>query len=144
MANTATAALPEPQAAYETLFSDLQAQAFFHKLAAVAPQYYPRTQQEAQDLLDMGAALESYEQHQAIQKVANDASPLGMAKQALYQILAAQGVAVPAQQASERDNRQAIQKAAADFAADPHYYNAALSLAAYQADQIRQRLTAAA
>lgn len=123
MNQTATAALPDPQDAYNNLVEGVHADVFFRKCAAAG--HVPESVEEARAMLEVAFRLRD------VSRPTKQAAAGGR----YQQLLQATGQA-PA------DPAYAIKAAAQVFADDPTVYNSVLSLKAHQADQIRAQLAA--
>lgn len=130
--------LPDPDTAYQNLFEGVGQRVFFHKLAALRPEYLPQNQQQAEALLKMAGDLRLAEEEDAVKQAADASDPFVAASLALSGQL--QGFpGVQYQQAQEE--QVGIKQAAAAFAEDPTIYNSVLSLKAFEAERLRAQLT---
>jgi hypothetical protein len=131
---SANATLPDPKVAYETLFDNVHAQAFFGQLAAHG--IVPATQKEAADLLDMGGKLRAYAQDPAVKQAAAANSPISAAAAELDAML---GDSPVGKQAAAQERVVAVKRAAAALAQHPDIYNAVVSLRQAAAAQQQQQ-----
>ena len=133
--NTAQPTLPEPQAAINTLFSNVSAEVFFGKLASAGIQ--PQNQKEASDLLDLAGRLRLVEQDPRAKQAS--ASPYAQMVTELDSVLARNGLDGNIKQAAVQEHEIAVKQAAARLAQDPEIFNAVLSVKAAQAAALTQR-----
>jgi hypothetical protein len=119
------ATLPDPSAAYNTLFDNVHAQVFFGKLASYGIQ--PTTEKEAGDLLEIAAQLRNVDNPV---KQASTRSRFGDAASALNSVVSS--TPYGQKQAAVAEDH-AIKQAAATLAQDPAVYNAVLALRVQEA-----------
>lgn len=124
------AALPTPTDAYKTLFNDVAAKVFFHKVAATIG-VTPRTDAEAQAMLDTSEKLKFAEAQAATKQASAAENPILRMHAGVNAVLAEHGFPV-----SQPETAAAYKQAAADLAEDPAIFNAVLSLRAHQAAQV--------
>lgn len=110
------ALLPADQAA-NGVTEGVYAEAFFHKLAEVVPQFQPRNRAEALSLLEMGVALD--ELPEPVQKSASE-NRFAAPAQAIFGVLSNQGVAVP--QLGKQAEDEACVAIAAHLLSNPAVY----------------------
>ena len=139
MSNQAQAAstLPDAQTAYNNLFMGVHQRVFFQKCAAAG--YAPRSQEEAQWMLETAGKLRAVEQATPVKQAADAHNPYYAANRALDGIMAQMGIG-GGQQVQEET--LAIKQAAYDLAHDPTFYNSVLALKAAEAAQIQAELAA--
>ncbi len=128
------AALPDPRAAYQTLFDGVHQRCFFQKLASVRPQYYPQNQKQAMELLELAGQLRLAEEEEAVKEAQEGVSPFAAANMALAAHLKQAGF-TSVERAKRHEQELSVKQAAADLAADPAIFNAVLSLKAAQAER---------
>ena len=116
--------LPDPETAYNHLFSQVHANVFFNKLASHG--YAPRNEKEAEELLTLAGKLRDAEHTKAAQD--NSQSPYALANSALDNVLGS-----PARTVSH-------QKVAQELMQDPSIYDSVLSLKVAEAEQFAQQL----
>ena len=129
------ATLPDPQAAYSHLFGNVHAQTFFGRLAQGG--YAPRSEKEAQDLLELSGKLRVVENQQKTASAGSN--PYATASAALDKAAAARGI-TGLNQARVQEHDVAVKQAAATLMADPGIYNAVLSLKAAEAEAVAAQL----
>ena len=120
MSNNGAASLPNPQDAYNQLYSDVHTEVFLGKLASYGIQ--PTTEKEAADLFAIAGQLRHVD---GPEKQAADQSRFGGASSALGTII---NQTPAGQQQAAASHQHAIKSAAAQIAQDPSIYNAVLSL----------------
>ena len=120
MSNNGAASLPNPQDAYNQLYSDVHTEVFLGKLASYGIQ--PTTEKEAADLFAIAGQLRHVD---GPEKQAADQSRFGGASNALGTII---NQTPAGQQQAAASHQHAIKSAAAQLAQDPSIYNAVLSL----------------
>lgn len=124
------ATIPDRDAAFNTLYSDIHNRVFFNKLASAG--YVPENMAQAQAYLDMGEQLLATST-MSIKQAADANDPVLLAKQALDNYL---GVNSLTYQNHEEAERLSIQKTAAALAQNPEIYNAVLVLKAAEAAEL--------
>lgn len=140
MSQTATAELPSVRQAYDTIFDRVHSRVFFQKCAAAG--IAPRTQEEAAAMLETAGKLRLIHESQPVKAAAAQDNPFFQMNAGLDAVMAQYGLA-PAQPAPQEV--EAGYKQAADVLfQDPEIYNAAITLKAYEAEQIRAELAAQA
>jgi len=120
MSNNGAASLPNPQDAYNQLYSDVHTEVFLGKLASYGIQ--PTTEKEAADLFAIAGQLRHVD---GPEKQAADQSRFGGASDALGTIM---NQTPAGQQQAAASHQHAIKSAAAQLSQDPSVYNAVLSL----------------
>jgi hypothetical protein len=125
-------ALPEPQAAYQTLFDEIHQRVFFQKMAAHG--YDPSSPEQANQMLIDAGKLRNVEQSDHYKQAAAANDPYAQASAHLDRVL---GVNPHQKQAQEAEIT--MRKAASALARDPRFYNAVLSLKAHEANQFQQQ-----
>tara|TARA_R110000751_G_scaffold307791_1_gene431607 strand:- start:346 stop:744 length:399 start_codon:yes stop_codon:yes gene_type:complete len=120
MSNNGAASLPNPQDAYNQLYSDVHTEVFLGKLASYGIQ--PTTEKEAADLFAIAGQLRHVD---GPEKQAADQSRFGGASNALGTIM---NQTPAGQQQAAASHQHAIKSAAAQLSQDPSVYNAVLSL----------------
>jgi hypothetical protein len=134
--NTPQSVLPDSQTAYNNLFMGVHQRVFFNKLAAAG--HAPRTQEEAQWMLETAGKLRTVDQSIPV-KQANDAqSPYYQANQALDRVMQQYGLGA---RPAHAEQELAIKHAAAALSNDPTLYNSILALKMDEAEALRQQLT---
>jgi hypothetical protein len=118
--------LPDVQSAYNTLFNNVHARVFFHKMASRG--YQPQTEKQAGWMLELAGKLRHVNQVHAEKQAQAGQDPFFLANQALDHELAKMGFEVPPAYAADED--LAMKSAAAELSADPVLYNSVLSLKA--------------
>ena len=139
MSNQAQAAstLPDAQTAYNNLFMGVHQRVFFQKCAAAG--HSPRSQEEAQWMLETAGKLRTVEQATPVKQAADAQNPYYAANQALDGVMAQLGLG---QQQQAQEETTAIKQAAYQLAHDPTFYNSVLALKAAEAAQIQEELAA--
>lgn len=127
-----TTQLPDPRQAYQNLFAGVHERVFFNKCAAAG--FAPRSQEEAQYMLDTAGKLRYLSQQEPIKQAAAQDNPYYQMSSHLDAMMAQYGLGGGRPQESE----SAIKAAADQLAADPVLYNSVLSLAAYEHDQAQR------
>jgi len=131
-------ALPDPKTAYDTLFQNVHARAFFGRLAQHG--FTPASEKQAQEYLDLAGKLRVVEQDPRV-KAANDANdPIAEANAALSNVMARHGLDGGIKAAAANDAQVARRQAAIQLAQDPSIYNSALSLKAAEASQLAAQI----
>ncbi len=134
-------ALPNPQVAYDTLFANVHAKAFFSKLASFGVQ--PRNDQQARYYLEMAGKLRAIEEAPQF-KAANDANdPVAQANADLDAVMSRYGMAPQHKVAADQTAEIARTNMARQLAQHGDIYNSALSVKAAEASLIAQQLEAA-
>lgn len=131
--------LPDAQTAYNNLFLGVHQNVFFRKCAASG--YYPRSQDEAQWMLDTAGKLRLVDQVEPqVKAAAAQDNPYFAANQALDAVLAQYGLDGGIRQQAASEEQMAIKQAASDLAQDPTFYNSILALKSAEAAQIQAAL----
>lgn len=138
MSQTGAAALPDPQTAYQNLFQGVHAQVFFQKLAAAG--HYPRSQEEAQWMLDTAGELREISQHDQVKQAAAQDNPYYQMRAGLSQLRQQYGIT--GGQAGFQEAEAGYKQAAAELMQDPTFYNSVLSLKAAEAEQLKAEFDA--
>lgn len=126
------ATLPDVQTAYNTLFEGIHARVFFQKCAAAG--FAPRTQEEAQYMLNTAGKLRQIGELDQVKQAAAQDNPYFQLDAGLDRVMQQYGLNQPQQQYSD----DAMYKAAADsLMQDPTYYNSVLALKAAEAEQLK-------
>ena len=128
--------LPSPEQAYNHLFTNVHARAFFGKLASLG--FQPRSEKEAADMLELAGKLRMVEQQ--TKQASATANPYAQASNGLDQVLAQAGLDGGIKQASSQERDVAINQVAAQVMEDPDIYNSVLSLKAAEAEQVATQL----
>lgn len=127
------ATLPDVQTAYNTLFEGIHARVFFQKCAAAG--FSPRTQEEAQHMLNTAGKLRQIGELDQVKQAAAQDNPYYQMEAGLDRLAQQYGLNQP-QQPQYADD--AMYKAAADsLMQDPTYYNSVLALKAAEAEQLK-------
>lgn len=124
--------LPDPKQAYDTIFTRVHANVFFHKLAAAG--FQPRSQAEAEYMLDTAAKLRTIQESTQVKQAATQENPYYQLNQSLDTVMNQYGFAGrPRYQEAEIGYKQA----ADTLMQDPEIYDAVLALkAAEYAEQV--------
>jgi hypothetical protein len=129
-------ALPPVEQAQRLLFSNLDNEVFFRKLAGAG--VVPQTQKSAEALLELGHKLQNAEALQ--QKTASaENDPYIAANQALDRVLQANGLGAAIKTAGAHEDL-ALADAVQHLAQNDDLYNAALSLKVAEAEEIERWL----
>lgn len=128
--------LPDPQSAFDHVFSEVHQRVFFSKCAAAG--LPARNQQEAEWMLNTAGNLRQLEQVSQTKQAADTDNPYYQANAALNQLMTQMGFAQP----QPAEQVMAIKSAAADLAQNPDIYNSILALKAAEAQQIQEELAA--
>ena len=137
MSTTQAPALPEPQAAMDTIFQRVHSQVFFGKLAQAGIPV--NSEKDASDLLELAGKLRAV----APQIKQAQVGTYAAANATLDQALAAHGLDSGIKRAQANDQQIALGNVAAQLAQDPEIYNAVLSIKSAEASQIAEQLAAA-
>jgi hypothetical protein len=127
--------LPDPQEAYDTLFSQVHERIFFHKLAAAG--IVPRTRDEAVWMVETAYDLRRLGQNQNVKQANDESNPYYQMRAGLQTVLEQNGIYGQA-----TDQTVNVKYAATALANDPTLYNAVLALKAHEAEAIKAQLTA--
>lgn len=138
MSQTGAAALPDPQAAYNHLFQTVHTQVFFQKCAAAG--FHPRSQEEAQYMLDVAGKLRAISEDATVKQAAVQDSPFYRMSAGLDTVMANYGLAAPGHR--PQDAEAGYKQAAAQLMADPNIYNSVLALKANEAAQLKAEFDA--
>lgn len=127
------ATLPDVQTAYNNLFEGIHARVFFQKCAAAG--FAPRTQEEAQYMLNTAGKLRQISELDQVKQAAAKDNPYFQMEAGLDRVMQQYGLNQP-QQPQYGDD--AMFKAAADsLMQDPTFYNSVLALKAAEAEQMK-------
>lgn len=128
--------LPDPQTAYDTLFSRVHAQVFFNKCASAG--IVPQTQEQAQEMLNIAGKLRMVTQDAQVKAAAAVDDPFQQMSRSLDGVISEYGLAQPSHLEVERGYKQAGD----ELANDPELYNAVLAMKAAEAAFIQEELAA--
>lgn len=130
--------LPNVKTAYDTLFSQIQARAFFGRLGQLG--YSPTSEKQAQEYLNLAGKLRVIEQDPQV-KAANDANdPIAQASAALDTAMARFGLDTGVKTAAAQEADVSRRNIAAQLAADPSLYASVLSLKSAEASQLAAQI----
>jgi hypothetical protein len=127
-----TGTLPDVQTAYDTLFQGIHARVFFQKCAAAG--FSPRTQEEAQHMLNTAGKLRQISEMDHVKQAAAQDNPYFQMEAGLDNLMNQYGLNQPQTQYASDE----MYKAAADsLMQDPTFYNSVLALKAAEAEQLK-------
>jgi len=124
--------IPQPDAAYDTLYRQLHAPAFFQKLASYGIE--PTTEKEATELLTLAGRLKLVDQSGGSQGAGG--SRFSKAASDLDTLLSQRGLDGGIKSAEAQERNASRRKTAEQIAGDADIYNSVLSLKAAQAQQL--------
>ena len=137
--STAVAALPDPQTAYNNLFEGVHARVFFAKCAAAG--YSPRSQEEAQWMLETAGKLRAVSESQQVKQAGVQDNPYFQMSSSLDKLLDQYGLGT-SKQASYEEAEAGYKQAAAQLMDDPTFYNSVLALKVNEAEQAKTEYAA--
>lgn len=130
-------ALPDPKTAYDHLFSNIHARAFYSRLAQHG--LAPANEKQAQEYLELAGKLRAIEADPRVKAAEAQNDPIAEVNRALDGAMERHGLgSVKAAKAQEAD--VARRNVAVKLAADAGIYNSVLSLKAAEASQIAAQL----
>jgi hypothetical protein len=137
MPAAAAPVLPSKDVALDTLFQGVHQRTYFAKLASFG--YVPRTQAQAQSLLDLAGRVDLIDQESTVKAAMVADDPFGAACAQLDQVMNEAGHQ-PFQKAAEQQELWAAQQTAEQLMQDPTFYNAMLMAKKAEAEEHAQRL----